>query len=85
MFILPNIGCDRTAFIVLLVINMATQGLVSGGEYPLINEFSGQYSGTVYGIAMTFDSLARFIAPIIRGELVKQSVSKLMFTLLLMC
>lgn len=50
---------------------MLTQGFVAGGEYPLLNEYSGNYSGTVYGIAITFDSLARFLAPIIRGELVK--------------
>lgn len=75
MFILPSVGCDETIMIILLVINMASQGFISVGEYPLITDYAGFYSGTVYGIAITFDSLARFVAPIIRGELVKKSVS----------
>lgn len=53
---------------------MITQGFTSVGEYPMINEFAGYYSGTVYGITITFDSLARALAPLIRCELVNQSV-----------
>lgn len=74
MFILPSVGCNENTIILLIIINMLTQGFVAAGEYPLLNEYSGNYSGTVYGIAITFDSLARFIAPIIRGELVKTAV-----------
>ena len=74
MFALPEIGCDKSLLQTLVIINMITQGLTSAGENPMINEFSGYYSGTVYGIAITFDSLARFIAPIIRGELVLEWV-----------
>lgn len=75
MIFLANVDCDRRLLILLIVFNMITQGFISVGEYPMINEFAGYYSGTVYGIAITFDSLARFIAPVLRGKLVENSVS----------
>lgn len=71
MFILPTTNCDEHMIIMLIIINMLCQGFVASGEYPLLVEYSGYYSGTVYGLTITFDSLARFIAPIIRGELLK--------------
>ena len=79
MFILPTVKCDEGSIILLIIINMLTQGFIAGGEYPLLNEYSGYYSGTVYGIAITFDSLARFIAPIIRGELDMKEVLYFLF------
>lgn len=75
MFILPTTNCDEHMIIMLIIINMLCQGFVASGEYPLLVEYSGYYSGTVYGLTITFDSLARFIAPIIRGELLKNQVT----------
>ncbi|UXI14275.1 Sialin [Sarcoptes scabiei] len=62
--------CDSYQLKILIIVNMITQGFTTVGEFPMINEFAGYYSGTVYGIAVTFDSFARFIASTIRGELV---------------
>ena len=74
MFIIPSLGCHTNLIITMFFVNMVMQGFVSIGENPMINEYAGYYSGTVYGIAITFDSSARFLAPIIRGELVGKKV-----------
>nr|XP_027196056.1 sialin-like [Dermatophagoides pteronyssinus] len=73
MFAIANNECNLYLLEIFIIINMITQGFTSVGEYPMINEFAGYYSGTVYGITITFDSLARALAPLIRCELVNQS------------
>ena len=73
MFAMANSGCNLHLLEIFIIINMVTQGFTSVGEYPMINEFAGYYSGTVYGITITFDSLARALAPLIRCELVSQT------------
>lgn len=75
MFTLPAVECNEPMIILLLMINMICQGFVAAGENPIIYECAGNYSGTVYGITLTFCSIARFMAPMIRGELVKVEVS----------
>lgn len=75
MFILPSVGCNEAAILALIMVNMFTQGFFVAGEYPLVNETAGNYSGTISGLALTFDSIARLLAPLIRGELVKREVS----------
>ena len=79
MFILPTVGCNERGMVILIAINMAFQGFIAGGEFPMLIDYSGNYAGTIYGIASVAESIARFIAPFIRGELVKNDVSSLYF------
>lgn len=75
MFVLPNVGCNEGTMVILIAINMAFQGFIAGGEFPMLIDYSGNYAGTIYGIASVAESVARFFAPFIRGELVKNDVN----------
>ena len=76
--LIPQVGCDLIAVIVLLMLAMFLYGFLSGGEWPIISEFVLDYAGTVFGIANTPLMATGFIAPIIVDAFIQKNVKLLL-------
>jgi len=72
--LVPAMGCNSTAVVVLLVMAMLLYGFMTGGEWPIISEFAPDFAGTIFGIANIFAMCTGFVAPYIVGVLLDENV-----------
>lgn len=73
--LVPAMGCNSNAVVVLLVLAMLLYGFITGGEWPVISEFAPDFAGTIFGIANIFSMCTAFVAPYIVGVLLDENVS----------
>ena len=67
MAVVPLVGCDQTAVIVLLILGMVIIGLTAGGDSPIVVDIAPDYSGSLYGFQNCFASIPGFLAPLVVG------------------
>ena len=67
MALVPAVGCDQTAVIVILIIGMIVLGLTAGGDNPIVVDIAPDYSGSLYGFINAFASIPGFLAPLVVG------------------
>ena len=68
---LPIIGCDTTAVLGLLFVQIVLFSFVNGGEVQLPSELSVDFSGTIYAIGNCVGSSTGFIVPKIHSLIVE--------------
>lgn len=70
----PLVGCNAMMVMILIVMSMFFYGFLTGGEIPLLCEYSQDLSGTIFGIMNTFGSLSGILGSQITSSIIQTHV-----------
>lgn len=68
---IPFVGCQKMVVIVLLILVEMSNGLVSGGDIPIVAEMTAEFAATIFSIMNTVSSCAGLVSPLIVGLIIE--------------
>lgn len=77
LLLIPYVGSNKWANVLLLATCMIGFGFTSGGDIPLTADVSGQLSGTVFAIMNTLCSISGFTVPYLVGIIIESDPKSL--------
>ncbi|XP_023231575.1 sialin-like [Centruroides sculpturatus] len=64
---IPQVGCDSTNVIIILVMTTGFMGLVGGGDNAIILNLARKYTGSLFGLTNGMSAVPGFLSPYIAG------------------